>query len=77
MSVPRLETALNAPVAIKPPRLVTDRDFKKLVAVARMAVPYICMILSSPKSAELRQEFFDLGISQIRAGSRTNPGGPA
>jgi 2-iminoacetate synthase len=52
-----------------------DRDFKKLVAVIRMAVPYTGMILSTRESADMRREVFQLGVSQISAGSRTNPGG--
>lgn len=75
ISIPRLEPALNAPAAIKPPRPVSDEEFKKLVAVIRMAVPYTGMILSTRETAALRSEVFDLGISQISAGSRTNPGG--
>ena len=75
ISVPRLETALNAPAAIDPPHPVTDDEFKKLVAVIRLAVPYTGMILSTREPAALRSEVFDLGISQISAGSRTNPGG--
>lgn len=75
ISIPRLEPALNAPAAIKPPRPVSDEEFKKLVAVIRMAVPYTGMILSTRETAALRSEVFDLGVSQISAGSRTNPGG--
>jgi len=51
------------------------RIFKKLVAVIRMAVPYTGMILSTRETAELRRDVLELGISQISAGSRTNPGG--
>lgn len=75
ISIPRLEPALNAPAAIKPPRPVLDDEFKKLVAIIRLAVPYTGMILSTRETAETRQEVFELGISQISAGSRTNPGG--
>jgi 2-iminoacetate synthase len=75
ISIPRLEPAFNAPAAIKPPHPVSDHDFKKLVAVIRMAVPYTGMILSTRETAALRSEVFALGISQISAGSRTNPGG--
>ena len=75
MSVPRLEPAFNAPAAIKPPHPVSDHDFKKLVAIIRMAVPYTGMILSTRENPALRSEVFALGISQISAGSRTNPGG--
>jgi len=75
ISVPRLEPALNAPAAITPPHPVSDDEFRKLVAVIRLAVPYTGMILSTREPAALRSEIFDLGISQISAGSRTNPGG--
>jgi 2-iminoacetate synthase len=75
ISIPRLEQAMNAPAAIKPPRPVSDHDFKKLVAILRLAVPYTGIILSTRETAEMRSEVFDLGISQISAGSRTNPGG--
>ena len=75
ISIPRLEPAFNAPAAIKPPRPVLDDEFKKLVAIIRLAVPYTGMILSTRETAEVRQEVFELGISQISAGSRTNPGG--
>jgi 2-iminoacetate synthase len=75
ISIPRLEPAFNAPAAIKPPHPVSDHDFKKLVAIIRMAVPYTGMILSTRETPALRSEVFALGISQISAGSRTNPGG--
>ena len=75
ISIPRLEPAMNAPAAIVPPRPVSDHDFKKLVAILRLAVPYTGIILSTRETAELRSEVFNLGVSQISAGSRTNPGG--
>ena len=77
ISIPRLEPALNAPAAIKPPVPVSDTDFKKLVAIIRLAVPYTGMILSTRETAKLRTEVFELGVSQVSAGSRTNPGGYA
>jgi len=54
---------------------VSDHDFKKLVAILRMAVPYTGIILTTRENAELRPEIFNYGVSQISAGSRTNPGG--
>jgi 2-iminoacetate synthase len=75
ISIPRLEPAFNAPAAIKPPHPVSDHDFKKLVAIIRLAVPYTGMILSTRETAAVRREVFELGVSQISAGSRTNPGG--
>jgi 2-iminoacetate synthase len=74
ISVPRLEPALNAPVAEKPPHVVDDKTFKHVVAVLRLAVPYTGMILTTRESAQSRREVIKLGISQISAGSRTYPG---
>jgi 2-iminoacetate synthase len=54
---------------------VSDADFKKIVAVLRIAVPYTGIILSTRESAETRRDVLALGVSQISAGSRTNPGG--
>jgi 2-iminoacetate synthase len=69
-----LEPALNAPAANQPPFAVDDKSFKKLVAVIRLSVPYTGIILSTRERAELRRELFEVGISQISAGSRTSPG---
>lgn len=74
ISIPRLEPALNAPAALFPPHAVDDLSFKKLVAVIRLSIPYTGMILSTRERAELRRELFEVGISQISAGSRTAPG---
>jgi len=75
ISIPRLSPALNAPAAIHPPARVSDHDFKKLVAILRLAVPYTGIILTTRETSALRNEVFNLGVSQISAGSRTNPGG--
>lgn len=75
ISVPRLEPALNAPAAIQPPKPVSDEEFRKLVAIIRVAVPYTGIILSTRERPEVRREVFKVGVSQISAGSRTNPGG--
>jgi 2-iminoacetate synthase len=57
------------------PHPVSDEEFKKLVAVLRLSVPYTGMIISTRESVEMRAEAFSLGISQTSAGSRTSPGG--
>ncbi len=74
ISVPRVEPAQNAPLSTRVPHPVSDRDFKKLVAVLRLAVPYTGIILTTRERPELRNELFALGVSQISAGSRTAPG---
>ncbi len=74
VSVPRLNPALGTPLD-EVPYAVSDEDFKKLVAVLRLAIPYTGMILSTRESTEMRNELFEHGVSQISAGSRTTPGG--
>jgi len=75
ISVPRIEPATGSDLSLNPPHPVTDRDFRKIIAILRITVPYTGMILSTRESAEMRREALSLGISQISAGSRTNPGG--
>ena len=75
ISVPRIKPALNTPCSLKPPFPVNDLDFKKLVAIIRIAVPYTGIILSTRESPEMRKQILDIGVSQISAGSKTQPGG--
>jgi 2-iminoacetate synthase len=75
ISVPRLEPAMGADLASNPPFPVSDLDFRKIVAILRVMVPYTGIIMSTRETAAIRRETFALGVSQISAGSRTNPGG--
>ena len=75
VSVPRLEPATNSDLASHPPFPVSDIDFRKIVAILRLAVPYTGIIMSTRETAKMRRETFALGVSQISAGSKTNPGG--
>ncbi len=77
ISVPRLEPADGSEMASAPPHPVDDLDFQKIVAILRLAVPYTGIIMSTRETAPLRRATFALGVSQISAGSRTNPGGYA
>lgn len=74
VSVPRIEPAEGAPVANHVPHPVSDEDFKKIVALIRIALPYTGIIMSTRESEAMRTELFRYGVSQISAGSRTNPG---
>lgn len=75
ISVPRMEPAMGCEIASHPPYPVSDLDFKKIIAIFRLAVPYTGMILSTRENPDMRRAALALGISQISAGSRTNPGG--
>ncbi|MFZ0945232.1 MAG: [FeFe] hydrogenase H-cluster radical SAM maturase HydG [Syntrophobacteraceae bacterium] len=77
ISVPRLEPTVGSQVASNPPHPVSDGDFLKIIAILRMAVPYTGIIMSTREDAETRRSTLALGVSQISAGSRTNPGGYA
>lgn len=75
ISVPRLEPALNSHIAYNPPFPVSDANFMKIIAVLRIAVPYAGIILSTRESTSMRNKALELGVSQLSAGSKTNPGG--
>lgn len=77
ISVPRLEPAMGSAIASRPLCPVTDSDFCKLVAILRLAVPYTGIIMSTRESPAMRRKTFELGVSQISAGSCTDPGGYA
>ena len=55
--------------------LVGDHDFKRLVAILRLAVPYTGLILTAREPPALRREVLAFGVSQIDAGSRIELGG--
>lgn len=74
ISVPRLRPAENVSLE-NYPHLVADKDFKKLVAVLRLAVPYTGLIISTREEAGFRDEIIDIGISQVSSGSCTGVGG--
>ncbi len=69
ISFPRIEPAVNTPFSHNPPNPVSDEEFKRLVAIIRLSVPYTGMILTARERPELRDEVIKLGVSQIDAGS--------
>ncbi len=73
ISFPRLRPAYGVSLN-EFPHLVSDEDFKRIVAAMRLAVPYTGMILSTREAPSFREEVISLGISQISAGSCTGVG---
>jgi 2-iminoacetate synthase len=73
ISFPRLRPACGVPTDW--PHLVKDEDFKRLVAILRLAVPYTGLICTARESPALRREVMAFGVSQIDAGSRIEIGG--
>ncbi len=74
ISVPRMRPAEGVTIETFP-YLVSDHDFKRMVAIIRLAVPYTGMILSTREPQGYRDETIALGISQISSGSCTGVGG--
>jgi 2-iminoacetate synthase len=74
LSVPRLQPAQGSAADHLKYR-VTDEDLKKIVAIYRLALPYVGVVVSTREQAELRDELLSIGASQISAGSKTSPWG--
>ena len=73
ISVPRVKPAKDVDLNLLTP--IEDEDFKKIVAIIRLAVPYTGLIISTRESEELRAQLIPLGVSQVSAGSSTGVGG--
>ncbi|MBC8004497.1 MAG: [FeFe] hydrogenase H-cluster radical SAM maturase HydG [Verrucomicrobia bacterium] len=74
ISVPRIEPATGSSFSSNPPHAVSDLNYRKIVAILRLAVPYTGIIMSTKETPQMRRETFALGVSQISAGSITFPG---
>jgi 2-iminoacetate synthase len=74
ISFPRLEPAAGTPFASEPQYRVPDEDFKKLVAVIRLSVPYTGMIITAREQAHIRKDVIPLGCTQMDASSRIGIG---
>jgi 2-iminoacetate synthase len=73
ISFPRIRPASG--VHLSEEWRVGDEEFKRLVAILRLAVPYTGLILTAREPAELRRELLGFGVSQIDAGTRIELGG--
>lgn len=75
ISVPRIKPATGSELSFNPPYKIDDDFFAYIIAVLRISIPYTGIILSTRETKELRNKLFQLGVSQISAGSSTTPGG--
>lgn len=76
ISIPRIKWAEGVDLSLFP-NIVTDEQFKTIIAVLRLAVPYTGMIISTREECGFRDEIISLGISQTSGGSCTGVGGYA
>ncbi len=74
VSFPRLEEASHTPFTLESKYKVSDEDFKKLITVLRLAIPYTGMILTARETAAMRRQTLPLGVTQIDASTRIGIG---
>ncbi len=74
VSFPRLEPAEDAPYTEESSYRVSDADFRKLVTVLRLSIPYTGMILTARETAQMRRDLIPVGITQTDASTRIGIG---
>ncbi|MCM8778712.1 MAG: [FeFe] hydrogenase H-cluster radical SAM maturase HydG [Candidatus Omnitrophica bacterium] len=74
ISFPRIEPAFNTPFVQKTNYRVSDGDFKKLIAVIRLSVPYTGMIITAREPKKIRQEMIKIGCTQTDASTKIGIG---
>jgi 2-iminoacetate synthase len=57
------------------PHLVSDRELVQMICALRLCFADAGLVLSTRESAEFRNQALHFGITQMSAGSKTNPGG--
>jgi len=72
ISFPRLKDA--SAVKINSKYFVNDDEFKLMIAILRLAVPYTGLILTARENAVIRKEAMQYGVSQIDGGTRIELG---
>ncbi|MEG1499116.1 MAG: [FeFe] hydrogenase H-cluster radical SAM maturase HydG [Bacteroidales bacterium] len=72
ISFPRIQPAEG--LSLDSRYQTTNEQFKQLVAVLRLAVPYTGLIMTARESASIRDEVMEFGVSQIDAGTRLEIG---
>ena len=72
ISFPRIKDAVS--LSLDKQYEVSDDDFKKLIAILRLAVPYTGLILTARETPEVRKEALQFGVSQIDGGTKLELG---
>lgn len=72
ISLPRLKPCASG---FQAPHPVSDAELAEVICRLRLALPEAGLVLSTRESPELREKLLKLGITQMSAGSRTEPGG--
>ena len=72
ISFPRIKDA--ASLDLNKDYEVSDEEFKRLVAILRLAVPYTGLILTARENHDVRREVISYGVSQIDGGTKIEMG---
>ncbi len=72
VSLPRLRPAAGD---YQPVRAVTDREYVQILCALRLVLPDVGITLSTRESPPFRDAACKLGVTQMSAGSHTEPGG--
>lgn len=75
ISFPRLNPAEGSPLSQNSPHIVSDDQFKKLVTVLRLSVPYTGLIVTARERPDLKREIIKLGCTQTDASTKIGIGG--
>ena len=70
LSFPRIRPSTSG---FKPPFIVSDDELLYTIAILRLYLPDSNLVLSTRESAELRDKAVFYGITQMSAGSKTEP----
>ncbi|MEP1448465.1 MAG: 2-iminoacetate synthase ThiH [Paraglaciecola sp.] len=74
VAFPRLRPCMGG---IEPQHLPSNAQLVQLICAFRLLNPQLDIVMSTRESATLRDNILKLGITQISAGSKTQPGGYA
>jgi 2-iminoacetate synthase len=74
ISFPRLQPAPGSYISEHSEHIVTDEDFKKIVTVLRLAVPYTGLIVTAREEAEIKNEVISYGCTQTDASTKIGVG---
>ena len=74
ISFPRMTPASGSALSSNSPYHVSDEDFKKIVAILRLAVPTAGLIVTAREKASIKREVLQLGCTQTDASTRIGIG---
>lgn len=74
ISFPRINPASGSELSRNLKNTVSDEDFKKLITVLRLSVPYTGLIITAREKPELRDDIISVGCTQVDASSKIGIG---